>query len=308
MVGGVSRPGRPSPLVLTDADVRAALTPSVAVDACRRAVVDAYRGALRAPPRLRAELGALDIVLTAGGYEGGIAGFRAYGTWPGDSDQAVLVWDAHGRLRGVVTGAELGARRTGALGAVAAEALARPDAAAVGVVGSGRQAWSQLWALTAVRSPARVLVFSPTAAHRKAFAERARAELGLDAAPAGSAEEAVAAADILVVATRAEAPVLDPGWVQRGAHVATVGPKLRGTHELPAELVERAEVAVSDSPDQAAAYPGEFFTARRLDHLGAVVCGDLPGRRSDAGITVYCSTGLAGTEVAVADALFAAPR
>jgi alanine dehydrogenase len=154
-----------------DDDVKAQLMPAAAVAAVRTALVDAHRALLVAPARLHAGVGATELVFTAGGYAAGIVGARVYGTWPGDSDQTVLVWGPDGRLIGCVAGAELGVRRTGALGAAAADALARPDASVVGIVGRSRgpQAWAQLWALTAVRRLAEVRVFSPNPEHRGAL-------------------------------------------------------------------------------------------------------------------------------------------
>jgi alanine dehydrogenase len=294
--------------VLFDSDVRSGLDALDAVRAARGAVVDAYRGLLAAPPRLRADFGENGLVFTAGGYADGPVGFRVYGLWPGGSDQAVLVWDRNGRLKGCVVGNEIGARRTGALGGVAADALARANAASVGIVGSGVQAWTQLWAIAAVRPLAEVRVFSPTRENREAFARRAEAELSLPATACDTADEAVGGADVVVLATRAEQPVVEADWIQAGAHVSTVGPKLVSAHETPAELAERAGAVVSDSPEQAAAYGEPFFTDRSLTHLGAVVTGDQAGRTSDDDITLYCSTGLAGSEVVLADALLAEGR
>jgi alanine dehydrogenase len=97
---------------LFDSDVRTGLDAADAVRAARRALVDAYKGLLAAPPRLHADLGERGLVFTAGGYVDGPVGFRVYGLWPGDSDQAVLVWDGSGRLAGCVVGTEIGARRT----------------------------------------------------------------------------------------------------------------------------------------------------------------------------------------------------
>jgi alanine dehydrogenase len=293
--------------VLADEDVRSRLDPAEAVGAARRALIDAYRGSLAAPPRLRAELGEHGLVFTAGGYVDGPVGFRVYGLWPGDSDQAVVVWDGTGRLSGCVVGNELGARRTGALGGAAVDALARRHAATVGIVGSGVQAWTQLWAIAAVRRPSAVRIFSPTSDNREAFARRAQAELGLSAAACDTAQDAIADADIVVLATRSERPVIDAAWIRTGAHVNTVGPKLASAHEAPTELADAAAVVVTDSPDQAAGYGEPFFTSRPLTHLGAVLCGDAAGRADDRDITLYCSTGLAGSEVVVAETLLGGP-
>lgn len=287
--------------VLTDTDVARDLTAEIAVAAARRALVDAYAGRLSAPPRARVELGGHDFVFTAGGYADGPVGFRAYGLWPGESDQAVLVWDGHGALTGVVAGGELGARRTGALGGVAADVLARADARRVAIIGSGRQAWSQLWAIAAVRPIAAVAIHSPTADHRERFAQRARTDLGLEAEAVASARAAARGADIVVLATRSETPVVEAGWIEAGAHVSTVGPKAASAHEAPPELADAATIVATDSPDQARASGEAFFTGRPLEHLGRLVA-EPPRRPADA-VTLYCSTGLAGSEVVLADAL-----
>jgi ornithine cyclodeaminase len=100
--------------------------------------------------------------------------------------------------------------------------------------------------------------------------------------------------------------VVAASWIRDGTHVNTVGPKVVSAHETPVELAERAAVVVSDSPAQAAAYDEPFFTNRPLTHLGAVLTGDVPGRRTVDDVTLYCSTGLAGSEVVIADALLGA--
>lgn len=289
--------------LLFDEEVRGHLTPTLAVEAARAALIDAYQGRLESPPRIHATVGRGALVFTAGGYAEGACGVRVYQTGRVAADQAVLVWDGDGRLRGCIVGVELGSMRTGALGAAATGALARTDAQIVSVIGSGRQAWAQLWALTAVRQIVEVRVYSPTEGHRRAFAERAAGELGLNATPVPSAQQAVVGADIVILATRSEQPVISSAWVTAGAHVNTVGPKMLSAHETPPDLAADAAVLVSDSPGQAAAYGEPFFTSRELTHLGAVLCNDTPGRTSDADITMYASTGLAGSEVVVANAL-----
>jgi alanine dehydrogenase len=289
--------------VVTDAEVAALLTPAVAVDAARRAVVDSWHGSLISPSRFHAEAGAVNLVFTVGGYADGPAGFRAYGTWPGASDQLVAVWSAAGELQVVVVGEQLGIRRTGALGAVAADVLARADARVVGVIGSGRQAWSQLWALASVRPVGAVRVFSPAREHRERYARLAGRELRLDAEAVGCPKDAVTGTDIVVLATASAIPVIESDWVSDGTHVTTLGPKLASAHETPPALADRARVLASDSPAQAAAYGEPFFTGRALVHLGSLLDGTATGRADPGDITVYCSTGLAGSEVVIAQAL-----
>ena len=172
--------------IATDADVRA-MAATAAVEAMREVLASADRGQLRAPPRIRAELDGFDYVYTVGQLADGTSGFRAYRAGRPAGDQLTAVWAPTGELRGIVIGDELGARRTGALGAVAADLLAREAATSVGVIGAGTQAWTQLWALCAVRPIETVTVYSRRPENREAFAGRVRAELDLDARRAARA-------------------------------------------------------------------------------------------------------------------------
>jgi ornithine cyclodeaminase len=110
----------------------------------------------------------------------------------------------------------------------------------------------------------------------------------------------VLGAGIVILATTSERSVIEADWIEPGTHVNTIGSKTRSAHETPPELVEAADVAVTDSPAQVAAYSEPFFTNRELVHLGAILAGAEEGRRAEEEITVYCSTGLAGSEVAMA--------
>jgi ornithine cyclodeaminase/alanine dehydrogenase-like protein (mu-crystallin family) len=299
-------------LVLDDADVRRLLDPATAVAAVRESLAAQHAGRLIAPARLHAGLGGGELYFTVGRLAGMAYGFRVYDTMPTtDGDQITVVYDdATGRVTGAITGDFLGAARTGAIGAVAVDLLANPDAGTLGLIGSGRQAWTQLWAISAVRSLREVRVFSRDAARRDEFAQRARDELGLPAAAAADPRDAVAGADIVVLASSSRQPVIETGWVEPGAHVTTLGPKQRGANECPADLGDRASVIVTDSLAQVGAYAGPFFldppAAERMISLGSVVAGAAKARESSGQITLFCSVGLAGTEVAVAAALLRA--
>jgi ornithine cyclodeaminase len=296
-------------VVLSDDDVRS-LPATVAVDAARTALLAGYGGSLIGAPRISVSAGDRELVFTVGGYGGGVGptGFRVYGVGEDPIQQATLVWSGSGRLEAVVTGDELGARRTGALGAVAVDLLARADAEVVGFVGTGVQAWTQLWAIQAVRHLREVRVFSRQPQGREAFAERAREELELPVQAASTPEQAVTGADVVVLATRSPSPVIDPAWIAAGTHVSTVGPKTTSAHECPVEIPARAAVVATDSPAQVAAYGEPCFTNRELAHLGAIAAGGASGRSTPDEITFYLSTGLAGSEVVLASRLLEARR
>ncbi len=292
--------------VVTDEAV-ASLSPQSVVAAARDALLQLGEGRLSAPPRVRSQLDGVDYVFTVGALADGATGFRCYRAGEPAGDQLTAVWDSAGRLIGVVAGNELGSRRTGGLGAVAADVLSRADAQDVAVIGSGTQAWTQLWALTAVRRLRRVRVYSPTEHHRIAFALRVGDELGICAEAVSSPSLALREADIIILATRSTTPVIDADDVPPGAHLTTVGPKVAGAHETPIDLLAAAAIVTCDSPSQAAAYPEPFFTApQRLTSLADVLLDRTPGRRRAHDITVHCSVGLAGSEILLAQRLLEA--
>jgi ornithine cyclodeaminase len=287
--------------VLDDAAVAAQITPALAVAAARDAILAAYRGELIGPPRTTVPAGDTTLTFTVGGHPGGASGFRVYGRWPGESDQLVVVWGPDGRIRGVVVGDSLGALRTGALGGAALAQLAPDPLPVLAVVGTGRQAWTQLWAACAVRTPGTVLVTSRDAGRREAFAARARAELDVDARPVDSVEQAVTGAPSVILATTSTTPVLEPGWLAGTTSVTTVGPKVSGSSELPLdEVLGHAALVVSDSPAQLEEQ-GEPYRTHPLTHLGALIAGEVTPPAQ--GLRVFCSAGLAGSEVVLADRL-----
>ncbi|GAA3725070.1 hypothetical protein GCM10022225_02490 [Plantactinospora mayteni] len=295
---------------ITDAEVAARLDPATAVRAIRDALLAAYRGRLVAPPRVAAPLAGGRLVLTAGQLTGEWYGFRSYDTFGhAEGEQVVALHEAGtGRVRAIAVGEEIGSRRTGALGGVAVDVLARPDAATLGVIGAGGQAWAQVWAIAAVRRLREVTVFCRTPAGREKFAARVRAELGIPARPVSTAPAAVRDRDIVVLATTSPTPVISAADLSPGSHLNTVGHKQVGRAEFGPDLLDRADLLVTDSLTQAGAYDPPMLAtvgayAGRLRGLGAVLAGALPGRTTADQVTVFCAVGLAGSEAFLLDRL-----
>lgn len=289
--------------LLTDEDVGALLDRRAVIEVMRDAIRRAALGRLLAPPRRAAELGDHRLVFTAGGDEEAI-GFRAYGR-PGMHEEIVGVWDrVSGHLETTIVGQLLGPLRTGSIGGVAVDVLARPDARSVVVIGSGKQARAQLAAVSQVRELTQVFVTSPTAAHRDAYATWAREELGLDVEPTDDVRAAVEGCDIVLCATKAEGPVIEADWVTPGTHVTTIGPREVSRSEIPVELAVAADHIATDAPAQLEAVGQDHFLHgheawRRIEHLGDLIGAD-DFHREDDDVTVFLSLGLAGTEVALA--------
>ncbi len=168
-------------------------------------------------------------------------------------------------------------------------------------------------AAAAVRKLQMVRVFSRNEERREAFARDMARDLGLAVEAADSARAVVQDADIVICATDSTQPVLEAGWLKPGAHINTVGPKSIGGHELPVEVALNADVVATDAPEQIRAYGEPFFldgtpAAERVVDLSSIVTSGRSVRTSGRETTLFCSVGLAGTEILVAARVLEALR
>lgn len=297
--------------VLTDDDVRRVMPMSAAVDRIESALRENAEGTMITPPRFRVEVEKGSLIFTAGAvthYDKAV-GFRVYDRFNGDHTshgQVVVVYDSDsGDFKGVIVGSHLGAMRTGAIGGVAIKHMARPDAYRLAILGSGKQARTHLEAASVVRHFETVKVYSPNVTNREAFANEMRETLGLHVDPVISAKAAVEDADVVICVTISDTPVFDPGWLQPGAHVNTVGRKAKGESELDPGIAALVKVVATDSLSQVRTYEKPYFLADTpcmdaMVELGDIVVGRQTGRQSPDDITLFCMAGLSGTEVAVA--------
>jgi ornithine cyclodeaminase len=197
--------------------------------------------------------------------------------------------------------------RTAAAGALAADLLARPDARAAAVIGTGGQARYQLQALLEVRRIEHVTAWG----RRREAAERYQRDMAAAGVPvslAASVPQAVEGAEVVITATSSTEPLLEAGWLARGAHVTAVGSDMPHKQELDPQVLAAADKYVPDSAE-AAATSGELHHAIKaglLDassvygELGALASGRLPGRTRDDELTVADLTGLGIQDAAVA--------
>lgn len=300
--------------VLTDDDLLSPALMPAAIEAVEASLKARAAGRFVSPPRHAVPFGDRgNLFFTVGGSltAAGHAGFRVYDTFTSDGPhtQIVAVWSIDSaELECVVLGSRLGEIRTGAIGGVAIRHMSSPYAQTVGIIGSGRQARMQLKAAAAVRSLRQVRIFSPNPANRARFAEEMGERLNLSVQPVATAKEAVDDAQIVICATTSRRPVLEGGWLRSDAHVTTVGPKTMDGHEIGLDVAEWAHTIATDSIEQTRTYRPPFFldsTAHqeRVADLSRVLDGAPRARLQESESTLFCSVGLAGTEVAVAAAL-----
>lgn len=201
---------------------------------------------------------------------------------------------------------EVTAIRTPAASAAATEALARPDADSLAVLGLGRQAMGHIAALARVRPLASVRVWGRDAGRAKAFAEQASRETGLPVQAVADVERAVADAAIVCTVTGATDPILQGAWLAPGTHVNLVGSSGPGQAEADAAVVTRGRF-IADHREHVLAHGGEYLRAKAAGladetaiaaEIGDVYAGAAPGRTSEGEITVYKSLGHAVQDLA----------
>ncbi|WP_166741753.1 ornithine cyclodeaminase family protein [Cumulibacter soli] len=285
--------------LLTDDDVEPVLTPALALDAVRGVLRDHAAGRASGGPRVSADLGAGELTFTAGATAE-VYGYRSYDSLgPGKVDQIVACLDRRTRrVKYVHVGSLVGIPRTGAIGGVAVDAMAATDAHVLAVLGSGVQAYWQVWAINAVRPLSEVRVYSPRMDRRAGFESRVRERIGAPITAVDSARAAVDGAQIVVLATDATEPVIDTSWLADGAHVNALGRKRPGAAEYDPQLLEQSFIT-ADSVAQLTELTG---VSAPIDPLGLHLEPDgdrLHGKR----LTLFQSCGLAGTEVAMLNAL-----
>src|SRR5579884_3868823 len=183
--------GSPGVLLLTEEDVRCLLTMDMALEAVEQGLRKLALDEAMNTPRARVQTDhAMLHTLSAAAKTLGVMGAKVYATSRKAPAQFhFLLHDGKtGALLCLMQADYLGQVRTGAASGVATKYMARPDAAEVGVFGSGKQARTQLWAVCKVRRVRRAVVYSPNEERRRKFAEEMSELCQIEAEPVARPE------------------------------------------------------------------------------------------------------------------------
>ncbi len=223
------------------------------------------------------------------------------------------LWDAQsGEFLTHLDGNPWNPQKTGATGAVGVDALARPDASSLGVIGSGTQARGQVLATATVRDFERVKVYSPTEESRQSFVESLDNELAAEVTAVKTSSAAVSGSDVVITATTSSEPVFEGSALDSGTHVTAMGQYSPDARELDTETIKRAKY-VPDLRERVHQDAGSFITAHNEgvvgdEHihaeLGEVIAGTASGRTEEDEITVFDSGGTGIETVAAAAMLY----
>jgi len=199
--------------------------------------------------------------------------------------------------------------RTGAAGAIGTKYLARADAARVAVFGSAVHAETQLKAIAAIRNLTQARVYSPTPAHRQAFAERLARELDFPVLAAASPREALAEAEIVIAATSSRVQVFDGRDLNEGTHVTSIanGDRTRTRQEIDETTIVRAHPIFVTSKETVCVNESDIFRAvrdrviswDRVHEISSLLLGTAAGRTDARHITLFKLQGTGIMDVAV---------
>lgn len=209
---------------------------------------------------------------------------------------------------GIIDATMITSARTGALTALGAKYLARPDSKVLGHVGARGTAWWNIIMLDAMFGFDEIRVTSKRPESRNAFAERLTEHLGKPVKAVATPEQALIGADIMVEASRLTEPtvLVETEWVTPGTFVVPYGT----ISAVELSLTEVMDKIVVDDWGQAGA--GQFGALRRhVDEglltretlhaeLGDIVAGYASGREQPDERILFWHRGLATTDIAVA--------
>jgi len=307
-----------SPLWISEADVVAMMDIRDAIRALEKGLMAEARG--EAKNMVKTHVAWDSSTLHAIGAVFPNEEFAGTKTWAHTKDGAtplLILFDSEtGSLKAIIEAFALGQLRTASASGVATGLLATKDADDFAMIGTGKQALTQVAAVLAVRSIKRIRVFGRNPERREHFAARVKEEFDVETLTAGSVAEAVAGASIITVATRATEPIVAAEMIARGAHINAIGAIVPSRAEIARDVLDRCSRIVVDSVPQAQKLSRElldFFGAadqegwKRVTSLADLVAvGESRGASDD--LTLFKSLGMGISDLALGVNLYRKAR
>jgi len=300
-------------LILTRSDVLELIEMDSVIQSVEGAFRDLYNGLAQMPAKVYIAVGKGDFRAMPASLPGA-AGIKWVNVHPDNpcrgmpTVMGLLIYSdpETGYPLAIMDATEITAYRTGAAAAIAARYMARPGSCSLGLVGAGRQAYTQLEAHNEIYSFNEIFVFD---------IDRGRAEALVKAYPqlpvAFKQLEEVCSCDIICTTTPARRPVVKLDMLRPGVHINAVGADACGKQELEPEILQAGRVVVDD-PNQSikageinvAVSQGLFRPEQIAATLSEVIAGVKPGRENEKQITIFDSTGIAIQDIAVARSVY----
>ena len=206
----------------------------------------------------------------------------------------------------IMDGTAITAFRTGAAAAIASKYLARKNSQSLGIIGAGRQAFTQILAHSEVFKFKVINVFdiSRSAIDKLIYL---LPDYPINSCPV----EEVVKSDIVCTLTPAREPFIRANWIKPGTHVNAIGADAAGKQEFDPSILADAIVVVDDIRQAIASGEINVPIAQRLFKvdqvyatLAEIVFGIKKGRENNSDITLFDSTGIAIEDIAVAKLIY----
>lgn len=201
--------------------------------------------------------------------------------------------------------------RVAAMGAAAAEVLARKDAESIGFIGAGEQAKMHLLGMKSVRPELKICKVAAVSVEEEEAFIRDLSPLLPDMTFMSCKtvlKDAITDSDIIVTATSAQAPLLKAEWIKKGAFYSHIG-----GWEDEYEVVKMADKIVCDSWETvkhrtqtvSRCYKDGVITDSDIyGDLIDVLSGEKAGRESKDEFIYFDAVGLSYVDVSIAYAMY----
>lgn len=306
-----SSPEPAPPLWLTEEDVSALVSLEQAIPAVRDAYLRSGKDEVTQLPKTHVASAGHGPALHAIGalaVQHRLAVAKAWTHTSRGATPLLLAWDSDtGNLIAVIEAFALGQLRTSAISGVATALLADERSEVVGIVGTGRQAEGQIAAVAAVCKVQTIKVFSPTPAHRAAFAHRIADHSGITTMAVGSAEEALDQAAVVITVTRARQPFVTPAMLTDGVHINAVGAVTPERAELQPAVVRAAHRVVVDDVKGARRLAPRELAAEYAPHVLSLaeILARADSRPASRRLTIFKAIGSGVSDLAIAELVIA---
>lgn len=241
-----------------------------------------------------------------------------------------LVWlfsTRNGEPLAIINEGHLQHMRVAGSGAIGVKYLARANAETIGMYGSGGMARDLLRAALCVRPIRKVKVYSPTKAHREAYAREMSREMEIEIEVMDNPRDVARGVDIIATCTDNFVPFLEMDWIEPGQHLTTTGGNnwvedvyhradIVMSQDLPSPKPadgggeQRFEVGrgfspgayIAGSDEEVERLPPAGLRAQRGEGVRVwnwldLVAGNVPGRTEDSQITIFHAGGVKGLDL-----------
>ncbi|NUF28159.1 ornithine cyclodeaminase [Gilliamella bombicola] len=304
-------------LILTAKDIEQFYTMKDAISADKEALKIYTQGNCDVPLRINFDMQKGQCLFMPAHIQGSdIVGIKIVSVFPDNPKlgkpsvpaQVLMLDPQTGEVCAMLDGTFVTQLRTGAVQGAATDLLARKNAIRAVLIGTGGQAISQLEAMLTVRSLTDVAIFDIDTQKAKQFANDMKqrfAHFSTNLYFSQNLDEDISQADIITSVTTSKVVTFNGDKVKPGTHINGVGAYTPEMHEIPENIVEKANIRVLDTKAGVFAEAGDIIDPIQQKlvskddffELGDLVKAPALCRQNDEQITLFKTVGTAVLDV-----------